>query len=79
MRQVIVNTHSPILVAEMIRWELYVNVSIVLSELQTIIDEFGGKRRKLRCTRITPVMKDAQTEIKFTEEERKLTILEVKK
>ncbi len=52
LRQLIVNTHSPILVGELVRWHDDANVSVGLSHLKTTITEVKGKRIKLKTTDI---------------------------
>lgn len=79
LRQVIVNTHSPVLVGELIQWQDDKNVSIWLSQLNTLITDIEGERTKLRITRIIPVAKEKETNqaLPFSEQERKLTLTKV--
>jgi len=80
LRQVIVNTHSPVLVNEIIKWKDDNNVSIHFSQIITRIVEIEGTRRRLDVTKITPVLKDLEVQkvIKFSEQDIKLTISTVK-
>ena len=80
LRQTIVNTHSPVLVNEMIKWKNDKNVSVHFSEMRTRITEVDGMRIKINITKITPVLKDVegQTAIEFTEQDRKLTLATIK-
>ena len=79
LRQVIVNTHSPALVNELIQWKDDKTVSVWLSQLNTFIDEIEGKRVKLKATKILPVIKEnsRQLSLPFSEAERKFTLTEV--
>jgi len=78
LRQVIVNTHSPVLVNEMIKWKDDKSVSVNFAEMRTRIMIFEDKKRKLNISKITPVSKDGQTTILFSEQDRKLTIQTIK-
>lgn len=79
LRQVIVNTHSSVLVGELIEWQKDKNVSIWLSQLNSLITDIEGKRTKLRITKILPVAKEKKTNqiLSFSEQERKLTLTKV--
>ncbi len=81
LRQVIVNTHSPALVAELIQWRDDKAVSIWLSQLNTFIDDVEGKRVKLKSTKMLPVIKEneMQLSLPLSEAERKFTLNEVMK
>jgi predicted ATPase len=76
LRQVIVNTHSPSIVYEMRKWKDDYNVSLNFSFLRTRIVAIGGIKRKLYITKISPVVKqvETQTSLAFSEQDRKLTI-----
>jgi predicted ATPase len=79
LRQVIVNTHSPVLVGELIQWEEDKNVSIWLSNLNSLITNIKNKKMKIKITKILPVAKEYKYQLSlFTDEERKLTLIEVK-
>lgn len=78
-RQVIVNTHSPVLVGEALKWEQNKYVSLWFSKMKTLITDYNNKRYKIQITKINPVSKDAQTVIsEFSEQDKKLTLMEVK-
>ncbi|NCS57175.1 MAG: AAA family ATPase [Microcystis aeruginosa G11-04] len=82
LRQVIVNTHSPVLVSQLINWQDDKNVSIWLSQLTTIISTIEGKRIKMKSSNFHPVIKEDQKRLtlfsSFSEEnEVKLTLSEV--
>ncbi len=74
LRQVIVNTHSPVL----LRWlkEKYNDadngVSIWFSKLISHPIDVNGNRRSIRITRISPLTKSFQ--LSFSEAENKMTI-----
>jgi len=80
LRQVIVNTHSPVLVNDTIRWRNDRNVSMHFSQMRTRIKDVGNKRIKLNVTKILPVIidDDVQGTLNFPEQERKLTLTTVK-
>ncbi|RPH61456.1 MAG: ATP-binding protein, partial [Chloroflexi bacterium] len=90
LRQVIVNTHSPVLVGEMIRWQDDTNVSVWLSRLHSLITNINNQKIKIKITKMSPVTKISPA-IKpgrhislrqlplfpISEQERKLTLSEV--
>ena len=76
-RQVIVNTHSPLLVGESLKWENDKCVSVWFANINTLITDFNDKRYKIRRTKMVPVRKDAQSVISFSDQEMKLTVAEV--
>ena len=81
LRQVIVNTHSPVLVGNMERWKDDKNVSIWYAQMRTSISDIDGQRMKINSTKINPVLKEnsaQQLKIIFSEQERKLTLAIVK-
>ncbi len=85
LRQVIVNTHSPVLVSELIHWKADNSVSIWFSQLSTLITEVESptkpvpKKIKMHVSKFLPVLKSdtSQLTLKFSEQERKLTLAEV--
>ncbi|QDH78989.1 AAA family ATPase [Echinicola soli] len=81
LRQVIVNTHSPVLINEIIKWNDSGLVSVNFSEIRTNIVNTEYGKKKLNATRILPVIKDISTQetIGFSSADRKLTIATVKK
>lgn len=76
LRQVIVNSHSPVLVGNMLKWENNFNVSIWYAQMRTSISDIDGERLKLNSTKISPVLKEntQQLNLVFTEQDRKLTL-----
>jgi predicted ATPase len=82
LRQVIINTHSPVLVSKLLRWGHDDNVSIWLSRVSTFISNENGTKRKLQISRMSPVLKKAKQLSLFQEEidenELKLTLSEVR-
>jgi predicted ATPase len=77
LRQVIVNTHSPVLVGNMEKWEKDANVSIWYAQMKTSVTTVDGIRLKLNSTKISPVIKDnnlLQLSLSFSEQDRKLTL-----
>lgn len=73
LRQVIVNTHSPILINELLQWSDNKNVSIWLSKMTTDIIDFNGRRVKMRATKMSRVSKNKQKSL-FWKEENPRTI-----
>ena len=81
LRQVIVNTHSPVLVGNMMKWQYDSNVSIWYAQMRVAISEINGNRIKLNTTKISRVIKDdsqQQLNLIFSEQDRKLTLAIVK-
>ncbi len=77
LRQVIVNTHSPVLVGNMETWKKDTNVSIWYAQMRNSIVNLKGSRLKLNSTKISPVIKDnstSQLSLIFSEQDRKLTL-----
>lgn len=77
LRQVIVNTHSPVLVGNMETWKDDKNVSIWYAQMRTSISDIGGARMKMNSTKISPVIKDnslQQLKLIFSDQDRKLTL-----
>jgi predicted ATPase len=81
LRQVIVNTHSPVLVSHIDDWEHDNNVSIWYAEIRDRITDIQNKRVKLSVTSILPVIKEksVQLMLSFSEQEKKLTLSKLKK
>ena len=81
LRQVIVNTHSPILVDNIYKWEKDNNASIWYADINSRVADIGNERTKISVTNISPVRKenDAQTTLFFSEAQRKMTLVTVKK
>lgn len=79
LRQVIVNTHSPVLVSQLINWQDDKNVSIWFSQLTTIISTIEGKRIKMKSSNFHPVIKENKKQLTlfYSENEAKLTLSEV--
>ncbi|MFM7907403.1 MAG: AAA family ATPase [Microcystis sp.] len=79
LRQVIVNTHSPVLVSQLINWQDDENVSIWFSQLTTIISTIEGKRIKMKSSNFHPVIKENKKQLTlfYSENEAKLTLSEV--
>lgn len=80
LRQVIVNTHSPVLVKEFIEWKKDTSVSVWLSRLNSLITDTNGRRIKTKITKMSPVLKVSDGQLSFlsvSEPERKLTLAEV--
>lgn len=79
LRQVIVNSHSPVLVSEILKWQNDMNVSIHLAEMRTrIVTLSSGKKIRLNVSKIVPASKEDQLSLSFSEQDRKLTIQTIK-
>lgn len=77
--QVIVNTHSPIVVDEAGAMNDHVSASVWLMRMNTLIATVGDDRVGAKVTRPTPVYAGIQSPSDFSEQEQKLTMFEVKK
>lgn len=81
LRQVVVNTHSPVLVGNMLKWKEDKNVSIWYAQMRNTISDVNDRRLKLNSTKISRVLKDdslQQLNLIFSEQDRKLTLAIVK-
>jgi predicted ATPase len=80
LRQVLVNTHSPVLVNETLSFSADRNVAVWLSQSRTLIKDVNGKKFKIKVTKALPVqiVQERQLSITFSEQERKLTLTSVK-
>jgi predicted ATPase len=80
LRQVIVNTHSPILVSNVYKWEKDSTVSIWYAEINSRITDINNERVKISVTNILPVIKELeyQLNLTFSESQRKITLATVK-
>lgn len=73
-RQVIVNTHSPVLVGDIFSLKKKNVHRIWLSQMVTQIKYINGKKRRIQATKMLPVLtEDTQMAFQFTEEEKKIT------
>lgn len=81
LRQVIVNTHSPVLVSEMYNFSEDKNVSVWFSQSRTLIHSVQERRIKMNITRISNVSKnnEFQLSIPYSEQEKKLSLTAVKR
>lgn len=80
LRQVIVNTHSPILVSNIYKWEKDPNVSIWYAENQQRVTTVNEKRISFAVTSILPAEKETeyQTTIPFSDMQRRITLTTIK-
>jgi predicted ATP-dependent endonuclease of OLD family len=80
LRQVIVNTHSPILVKKVEKWKNDINVSIWYSQISSVISSSTIGKVKLSITKILPVKKEneCQSQIPYTDAEIKMTLTKVR-
>ncbi len=76
IRQVIINTHSTLVVQEMNKWMSNPNLTIAFAQMVNSVTTVGGERKKLMVTKITPVEKNPsyQTALSFTVQEKKMTM-----
>lgn len=79
LRQVIVNTHSPVLVSELLQLRNNSSVSVWFSKLHSLITDIDDHRIKIKISRMTPVSTAYQQTPLFSvsDSERKLTMSEV--
>ncbi len=80
LRQVIVNTHSPILVNSIYKWEQDSTVSIWYAEIINRITDINNSRIKISVTNILPVTigLEYQLNLTFTDSQKKMTLATVK-
>ena len=80
LHQVIVNTHSPVLVNHIFSWQHDKNVTIWYAEMRNRVTDIQGKRTGLSMTNILPVVKENYTQLSFdySEQDKKLTLQNVK-
>lgn len=69
LRQIVVNTHSPVLMGEMIRFHDDRNVKVWFSKLVSRLDDFSdtGQKERIQITRMVQVHTDAQLSMLPTE------------
>ncbi|PMD94697.1 ATPase [Siphonobacter sp. BAB-5405] len=79
LRQVIINTHSPVLVGQLIQWKEDSNVTIWLSSLNTLITTIQDKRLKIKVTSIDLASKSNQYDLNFDNKKRLFTLNEIEK
>jgi predicted ATPase len=83
LRQVIVNTHSPVLINALIAWQGDKNISVWLSKQNTLITNLDGDRIKLKVSRVSRVLSQSNRPRQLvipglgSEEEQKLTLNEI--
>lgn len=80
LRQVIVNTHSPVLVSDIFNIDDDDNriSNIWFSDLVTQIKDYKGIKQRFQITKMLPVIKgENQLTIEFSEQEKKLTLSKV--
>ena len=82
LRQVIVNTHSPVLVNQLLQWKDNPEVSVCLSRLNTLVTDMDGTKNKIKITKMSPVLKEKENSVQLSlfsvsEPERRVTLAEV--
>ena len=80
LHQVIVNTHSPVLVGYIFNWKQDDNVSIWYAEMRNRVADIKNKRTALSITSILPVFKEenSQLTLGFSPQDKKITLTNVK-
>jgi predicted ATPase len=74
LRQVIVNSHSPVLVTEIFRLDQKI-YKVWFSELITQINTLHDKKHKFQITKMLPIIKGgAQTILEFSDNEKRMTL-----
>lgn len=79
LRQVIVNTHSPVVVGNLFSFEKQTNVSIWYAKMVSRITDIDGIRLNISVTKLLPVENNPQLKIEFSAQEKTLTSGIVKK
>lgn len=78
IRQVIVNTHSPVLVGDAFNFNNENICRIWFSQMVTQIQTVNESKQKIQITKMLPVIKgDKQLTMEFSENEKKLTLMNV--
>lgn len=72
-------THSPKLVENIYHWSEDRNVSIWFSQMRSKVVDLDAKRIKLNATKITPIPKNNQLSMEYSEQDKKLSLAMVKK
>ncbi len=77
-RQVIVNTHSPIIIGEVFNLENQGQVTVWFSKIVSYITTINDKKIKLSITKMLPIEKgEKQLSVNFSETEKKITYNEL--
>lgn len=63
LRQVIVNTHSPILVGDVYRWKQDSTVLLLLAKMNSRVTDIAGQRRRFKVTAMDVAMKEYNTQL----------------
>ena len=80
LRQMIVNTHSPALLGELVKWKEDKTVSVGLSFLKKVIVDINDKRTIIKATHIELASTNQdQPPVADKESRRKFTIAEIKR
>lgn len=79
LRQVIINTHSPSLVALLRKFDSNINVSVFFSSMRSFMTNVEDKRYKINISKILPVDKNDQLQIDYSDQDKNMTLAEVKK
>jgi predicted ATPase len=84
LRQILVNTHSPVLVSEIVKWSGDDRVSVWYSQLNSLILETPSGKKKISVTRMLPVLKEHERmslfkDLNIGEAQLKLTLTQVKR
>ena len=75
LRQVIINTHSPVLIGNIDKWEYDANVSVWYAQMKNRVTDIQDKRMSMTITSIVPVLKTgySQLSLEFSAQETSLT------
>ena len=81
LRQVLVNTHSPVLIGEINKLKEDKVISVWFSQLNTLLTEIDNKKVKISITKMLPVSKSLEKQAslfpKLSDAEQKLTVNQV--
>lgn len=82
LRQVIVNTHSPVLLSHLRQWQEDEGISIWLARLDTLLTNWGNQRVRTSITKMTPVSLNREEQLRLlyvSDAEYELTLTEANK
>ncbi len=78
LRQVIVNTHSPVFIGNLKNQAYNPTVSVFYSQLRNRIITLNSKRYSIKATSIVPVEKNSENKLIFSDAEHKFTLTMIK-
>jgi len=79
LRQIIVNTHSPVMVKHLQNWNRDPKVSMWFAKMSNRIINFEGRRLKIQVSNLSPIIKNRELPFFVSEEETRITLSTVEK